>query len=161
STVRGHLDEARITIVSGANVTPRHLNKHIDYSVVPSPAGVADKSLATPTDMVVSSDGKTLYVAAFGSSKVGVFDTAELENDTFRADAADHITVSGGGPSGLVLDEARGRIYVLTRFDDAVSVVNTSTRLETAHLRLHNPEPPSVVAGRPFLYDARFTSSNG
>src|SRR2546430_10977645 len=25
--------------------------------------------------------------------------------------------VSGGGPSGLVLDEAHGRLYVLTRFD--------------------------------------------
>ncbi len=26
---------------------------------------------------------------------------------------------------------------------------------------LHNPEPPSVVAGRPLLYDAAVTSSHG
>ncbi|MDH3981205.1 MAG: cytochrome-c peroxidase, partial [Gammaproteobacteria bacterium] len=26
---------------------------------------------------------------------------------------------------------------------------------------LHNPEPADLVAGRRFLYDARFTSSNG
>ena len=65
-----------------------------------------DASLATPLGMAVTSDGATLYVAAFGSSKVGVFDTAELENDTFTPSAAAHIAVTGGGPSGLVLDEA-------------------------------------------------------
>src|SRR5206468_4830227 len=32
---------------------------------------------------------------------------------------------------------------------------------EIAHLRLHNPEPVSVVNGRRFLYDANLTSSNG
>ena len=31
-TVQGHLAEARITVISGSTVTPRHLNKHIDYS---------------------------------------------------------------------------------------------------------------------------------
>src|SRR5262249_42375054 len=55
-----------------------HLNKHIDYSVLPAPAGVKDHSLATPVGMAV-----------------------------------------------------------------------------------YNPEPSSVVAGRPFLYDAANTSSNG
>ena len=39
STVRGHLHEARITVLDGANVLPRHLNPHIDYDVVPSPIG--------------------------------------------------------------------------------------------------------------------------
>jgi DNA-binding beta-propeller fold protein YncE len=161
STVRGHLHEARITVLDGTAVLPRHLNKHIDYGVVPSPAGVKERSLATPLGVAVTADGRTLYVAAFGSGVVGVFDTAALEADTFVPDAADHIALSGGGPSGLVLDDARGRLYVLTRFDDAVSVVDLATRMETAHVRLFNPEPASVVAGRPFLYDARRTSSNG
>jgi hypothetical protein len=66
TTVQGHLHEARITVLDGATVLPRHLNKHIDYDVVPSPAGVADASLAIPLGMAVSSDGATLYVAAFG-----------------------------------------------------------------------------------------------
>ena len=92
--------------------------------------------------MAVTSDGATLYVAAFGSSKIGVFDTAQLETDTFAPSAADHIAVSGGGPSGLVLDEARDRLYVLTRFDN--SHLGRSTRrraTEIAHLPLYNPEP--------------------
>jgi YVTN family beta-propeller protein len=162
SSVRGRLHEARITILSQqAGIVHRRLNKHIDYGVVPSPPGVKDDSLATPTAMAVTSDGETLYVAAFGSGKVGVFDTTALRNDTFTPDSASHIAVTGGGPSGLVLDEANDRLYVLTRFDDSISVVDTTTRQEIAHLPLHNPEPASVVAGRRFLYDAFHTSSNG
>ena len=38
TTVQGNLAQSRITVLDGANVTPRHLNKHIDYSV-PSRAG--------------------------------------------------------------------------------------------------------------------------
>jgi DNA-binding beta-propeller fold protein YncE len=161
STVQGHLHEARITVIDPGAVLPRHLNKHIDYGVRPAPPGVKEHSLATPLDLAVSADGTTLYVAAFGSSKVGVFSTAALEADTFTPSSADHIAVSGGGPSGLALDEARGRLYVLTRLDDAVSVVDLATGDEIQHVALHNPEPPQVVAGRPFLYDATTTSSNG
>ncbi len=111
--------------------------------------------------MAITANGATLYVAAFGSSKVGIFDTAALEANTFTPDSSSHVTLTGGGPSGLVLNEAKSRLYVFTRFDNAVSVVNTATTDETAHHLLHNPEPPSVVAGRPVLYDARATSSNG
>ncbi len=162
-TVRGHLHEARITVIDPATgaVNPRHLNKHIDYSVVPSPAGVKERSLATPLEMAVSSDGETLYLAAFGSGRIGVFDTQELEGDGFVPDAAAHIAVSGGGPAGVVLDETRRRLYVLTRFDNAVSAIDVDRRVEVDHVPLHNPEPPEVVNGRRFLYDADFTSSNG
>jgi hypothetical protein len=69
--------------------------------------------------------------------------------------------LSGGGPSGLVLDEAHGRLYVLTRFNNSVAIVNTISRQEIASLPMFNPEPAQVVNGRRFLYDARLTSSNG
>ncbi len=161
TTVQGHLHEARITVLSGSTVTARHLNKHIDYGTVPSPAGTAAKSLATPTGLAVNAAGDTLYVAAFGSSAIGVFDTATLENDTFAPSAANLIPVQGGGPSGLVLHDGLGRLYVATRFDDGISVIDTGTRTEIAHLSLHDPEPASVRSGRPFLYDATLTSSNG
>ena len=162
ASVIGHQHEARISVIDGAgNVAARRLNKHIDYDVVPSPAGTVEKSLATPLGMAVSSDGSTLYLAAFGSQAVGVFDTAALEDDTFVPSSADHIALTGGGPGGLVLDEANHRLYVATRFDNAVSVVDTTTRTEVERHALFNPEPAHVVDGRPVLYDARITSSNG
>jgi YVTN family beta-propeller protein len=150
-------------VLSSTGVTPRHLNKHIDYSTccTPLPNPENEKSLAQPMGMAVTSDGATLYVAAFGSSKLGIYSTAALEANTFVPSTGSQIPLSGGGPTGLVLDEARGRLYVLTRFDNAISVINTATRGELAHVPMYNPEPPSVVAGRPLLYDARRSSSHG
>jgi YVTN family beta-propeller protein len=166
-TVQGHLAEARVTVINGSSITPIHLNKHIDYTNLAGSPGfdptAKTHSLSMPLDMAVSSDGKTLYVAAFGSSKVGVFDTSTLENNTFDPTqiSSNYITVSGGGPSGVLLDEAHNRLYVLTRFDDAVKVVDLASHLETAQLPLPNPEPASVVQGRPMLYDATGFSGNG
>ncbi len=181
NTVNGKLALSRVSVLptpnttdaTGATVQARHLNKHIDYSILsiecdgdPNPAypaGQKAHSLATPTDMVVDSTGSTLYVAAFGSSKVGVFSTSTLENDTFdpTVESANYFTVSGGGPSGLALDEARGRLYVATRFDNSISVIDIGTGVERNHIPLHNPEPPEVKDGRPILYDAVLTSGNG
>jgi len=163
STVIGHQHETRISIIdpAGSSVTPRHLNKHIDYSVSPAPVGIAQDSLALPRQLAISADGNTLYLAAKGSDKVGIFDVAELENNTFVPDAADHVHISGGGPAGLVIDEARGRLYVTSRFDNGLSIVDTVTKLETDHIQLANPEPSNIITGRRFLYDANLTSSNG
>ncbi len=162
-TVQGHLHESRITVLDETGVKPRHLNKHIDYQqcCASLPNAENAKSLAQPMGMAVTDDGKTLYVAAFGSSKVGVFNTKQLESNTFQPSTHNQIAVKGGGPSGLVLDEARERLYVLTRFDNSISIIDTDDRKEVAHVAMFNPEPPSIVRGRPFLYDAAFTSSHG
>ncbi len=160
--VQGRLHEARITLIQSAGaVIPRALNTHIDYAVVPSPTGVAEASLATPLGMAVDAAGTTLYVAAFGSDAVGVVDVGELEAGTRVPSTAGQIAVSGGGPSGVVLDEPRGRAYVTTRFDNGVSVLDVAAGSEISHLSFHDPEPGHVKAGRRFLYDARLTSSNG
>ena len=111
--------------------------------------------------MAISKDGNTLYLAAFGSSKIGVFDTAKLENNSFVPDASNHITISGGGVSGIVLSEASERLYAITRFDNSISIVDTSSKIEIGHIAMLNPEPAKVIAGRKFLYDANLTSSNG
>jgi DNA-binding beta-propeller fold protein YncE len=161
TTVRGHIHEARITVIKDGEVAPRRINEHIDYSQMPVPPGTRERSLATPLDMQISSDGKTLYLAAFGSAKIGVLDAMALEQDRFTPSSDDHIELPGGGPAGMVLDESRGRLYVLTRFDNTVNAIDLERREVVQRSPLHNPEPPSIVVGRPFLYDARMTSSNG
>ena len=166
-TVQGHLAESRITVIANGAVNPRRLNKHLNYNLLAGTPGfdptAASHSLATPLGMAITGDGKTLYLAAFGSSKIGVFTTSELENDTFNptSESSKYISVSGGGPSGLALDEPRGRMYVMTRFDNAVKVVSLASQTEVAQLPLPNPEPASVVQGRPMLYDATHFSGNG
>lgn len=162
-TVQGRLYQSRISILSESGVSVRHLNKHIDYdrccAAIPNDENA--RSLAQPLGMEVSRDGKWLYVAAFGSAKVGVYRTAELESDSFVPNVRDQIPVSGGGPTGVALDNDRGRLYVMTRFDNGISVIDLRARRETSHLTLYNPEPQSVVDGRRFLYDANHSSSHG
>ena len=166
-TVQGHLAESRITVINGSTVTAQHLNKHLDYTkLAGSPgfdANARNYSLATPLAMSVTGDGKTLYVAAFGSSKIGVFSTSSLEDGSFNpvTASANYIPVTGGGPSGLVLDEARNQMYVMTRFDDSLKVVNLANNQQTAAIPFPNPEPAAVLQGRPFLYDATRFSGNG
>ncbi|MEM8609760.1 MAG: hypothetical protein AAGF92_21865 [Myxococcota bacterium] len=161
ASVRGNLHRARVTVIDAVlGVAPRHLNKHIDYLAHPQPADVKGRSLSTPLQMALTGDGSTLYVAGFGSSAVGIYDTTELENDTFVPNAANIIDV-GGGPTGLVLDEANDRLYVMTRFENDIITVDTNTRTVVNRRSLHSPEPDSVTDGRPFLYEAKLTGSNG
>jgi len=176
TTVQGHLSESRITVLNPANqgVDTQHLNQHIDYNQLHTDPGAnhaainaqIPHSLATPLQPVVSSDGNTLYVAAFGSAKIGVFDTADIEDANFEAnfdptaESANYIA-TGGGPSGMVLDEARNRMYVMTRFGNQVEVIDLSNNTTVETHVMHNPEPAYVVDGRKFLYDAVATSGNG
>jgi DNA-binding beta-propeller fold protein YncE len=177
STVQGHLSESRVSVLNpvGTSVDVQHLNLHIDYSRlhtdVPDIVDVTQKnhSLATPVQPVVSSDGATLYVAAFGSAKVGVFNVdgnAGIESASFEtnfdptAQSVNYIATSGG-PSGIALDETNNQLYVLTRFNNQIEVIDLVTNNTIATHSLHNPEPQHVVDGRPFLYDAFATSGNG
>jgi DNA-binding beta-propeller fold protein YncE len=162
STVRGHFVESRITVVDGSTVLPRHLNKHItSYGSALGTAAEKAAALATPLEMAVTPDGSQLYLVAMGSDKLARLGTAALESNTFTPSAADQLVLTGGGPTGLLLDQSRSRAYVLTRFDNGISVVNTGVLAESAHVRMFNPEPAEVVKGRRFLYDARLTSSRG
>ncbi len=161
SSVRGHLADHRISTIRNGQVQARELNKHLDYNKQNGDEQDRNTSLSMPMDMAVSSDGSTLYLAAFGSAKIAVYNTTELEADSHVADSANHIELSGGGPAGVALDENHHRLYVLTRFDNSLSIIDLDSRQEIDHLALFSPEPQSVTRGRRFLYDARNTSGFG
>jgi DNA-binding beta-propeller fold protein YncE len=181
STVQGRLAESRITVIDGttASVSPKHLNQHIDYGQLHTDAGAnhaaidaqIQHSLATPLQIVVSNEpgDQKVYVAAFGSAKVGVLDASALEDPAFATSfdptvaSADYIP-TGGGPAGLALNSTNDRLYVFTRFDQSISVYAVGGASGAALLqrvRMPTAEPATVVEGRPFLYDAVATSGNG
>ncbi|MEY4562469.1 MAG: hypothetical protein RLZZ618_1746 [Pseudomonadota bacterium] len=162
STVRGHFVESRITVIDGTTASPRHLNKHItSYAAAAGTAAEKAAALATPLEMALTPDGGTMYVAAMGSNKLGRFSTSQLEGNTFTPSASSQLTLTGGLPTGVVLDPTRNLAFVTTRGDNGVSVVNTSTFTEAAHVKMFNPEPAVVTNGRKFLFDASLTSSRG
>jgi DNA-binding beta-propeller fold protein YncE len=161
STIRGHFVENRITLIRDDTVEPRHLNKHLDYTKWLGDHYDRQLSIADPQEMVVTSDGETLYAVAFGSQKIVRFDTEELEEDSFAVNPADQLLLSAGGPNGIVFDEDRNQLYVFTRFNNGISVIDVKHFIEKDTVTLYNPEPASIVTGRPFLYDATLTSGFG
>jgi 6-phosphogluconolactonase (cycloisomerase 2 family) len=158
TSVRGNIVDSRISVVnpSTGSIVHNNLNSHIVNGV-----GDASLSRAFPQDMAVSSDGKKLLVVAQGSGKLALYDTAGLEAGAAAPSTSNQVALSAGGPSGVVLDEANNRAYVLTRFDNGISTVSLGSRSETSHLQLFNPEPVAVTDGRRFLHDAASTSENG
>jgi DNA-binding beta-propeller fold protein YncE len=159
--LQANLAQSHITVITGTTPLDVHLNPHIVYGQQGTPAE-AEQSLAFPVSLAVSGDGGTAYVAAFGSGKVGILDASDLEAGTVTEAQVD----VGLGPSGLALDEARDRLYVMNRIDHTISVVSNLSdpmaRSETAVIPLRfNPEPPAIRDGRRFLYDARNTSGHG
>jgi len=163
ASVRGHLHEARITRISGDSVTPVHLNPHLEYGERVTSADVRWRTLAMPTAIAFDAEGDTLYVAATGSSSIGVLATSDLDGDL---DTSLERSISlrdpwPGGPTGIVVDDARERLYVTTRFDNAVVTIDLVDRSIASRTRMHSPEDEATVTGRPILYDALATSSNG
>ncbi|HET9887830.1 MAG TPA: hypothetical protein VFR10_09975, partial [bacterium] len=152
--VRGKFLRNQITTIdpSSSTVTAHHLNSHIDYQ---NPAGnpaERAQSLAIPVDVAVSSDGATVFVAAFGSRKVGVLDA---EGNVTRR------ILVGDGPCGLALDEARNRLYVMNRFTSSLAVVALGPDTVTEQPLGFDPTPTSIREGRRFLYDGELSSAHG
>jgi len=160
--LRGHLTESRISVVDGTSVTPVHLNPHVDYGVSPGPASEIAASLAFPTDMVFSPDGATLYAAALGSSVVAALDATALESGVVTKT----LIPVADGPSGLALDAAHDRLFVMNRFGHGISVVTSLSqpkkRAATGWVPLpFDPTPATTTRGRRLLYDAAATSGHG
>lgn len=165
TTVRGRIAESRISVVNVAasSVDPVHLNSHVNFALpqgLSIPATEKAKSLSQPTALAFSPSGDTLYTAAFGSAKVAALPTASLSTAAFRPDSAHHIDVPAG-PAGLAVNASGSRLYVYARLAHSVSVVDTASKAVLTTRALFTPESQRVVAGRPFLYDAKLTSANG
>jgi DNA-binding beta-propeller fold protein YncE/cytochrome c peroxidase len=158
TTVRGNIVDSRITVIDPAtgNMVYDNLNPHIVNG-----AGDASLSRAFPQGMAVTADGSKLYVVAQGSGKLAVYDTASLEAGSATPTSQNQVLLSAGGPTGIVLDEGGGAGFVLTRFDNGISLVDLGSRREIGHVKMFNPEPAKVTDGRRFLYDAAYTSATG
>jgi DNA-binding beta-propeller fold protein YncE len=154
--VRGNIAQSRVTIITGTTPSAVHLNPHIDYSVAPGPQSEIDQSEAFPLGPVFDAAGTRVYVPFFGSRKVVSYATASLETGTV---AGTELEVCGG-PSGLALDAANDRLYVICRFRNRIFTIQGASNPATWSLASgyvsvgYDPEPPEVRFGRRLLYDA-------
>ena len=156
---------------AGAAVLQRDINTEGSGTpVLPSEA------LAMPTDLVVvepASGPTKVYVAAFGSDRVGVVTLANPADASTWTLARIAIPVAPlssnprSGPRALVFkskivssQDPGDRVYVLNRLDNSVSILNPQTNafVETFALR-QDPTPAYIREGREFLYSADLSAS--
>jgi YVTN family beta-propeller protein len=141
--------------VPGQASVVQDLNPHLTYTSATLPQNVRDLGLADPRGIVWNTTGTRAWVTGMGSNNVVAFAA-----DGTRAGAGTPIAV-GQGPTGIVLDEPRNRIYVLNKFAASISVVDTTTSQSIAELPFHDSSPDAIQLGRKHLYDAHATSGTG
>lgn len=155
--LRGRFVDNRVTRIrrqSVPDITPFNLNPGVP---------TLGTAFAQPAALVFDGLGKNLYVASFGTDRVGV-----LNPDTGAVIARIEIGPSGGkpadpgtkrGPRGLALHPFGRALYVLNRISNTIAVVDTVARTMTREIPVgsFDPTPLSIRKGRGFLYDAKLS----
>jgi YVTN family beta-propeller protein len=121
-------------------------------NVVHMPLDELDRVFSLPYAVAISSDKKFIYVSASSSNEVAVVDTAKLlrmvrspKRGTFANDlsaSANYVVARisvGRNPRGLALSRDGSKLYVATRLDDAVAVIDTATRTVVSNILMGAP----------------------
>jgi YVTN family beta-propeller protein len=153
----GYLVETLLHWVSpSGTVTRRVLNPHIVYDFTPGPPAEADSALGIPTGIAFSSDGQRAYVTALANDRLGVINPSGVGSGVVAARVP---TVAG--PTGVVVDEARGRLYVVGRFHNQLQTLSLEDFSSVSVRPIGvDPTPDAIVNGRKFFYGG-FTSGHG
>jgi YVTN family beta-propeller protein len=151
---RGHMVDTRAAfITAGGAVTSANLNPHINYAVTPGPQAERDSAIGIPSGVAWSADGQRAYVTSLASDKVAVLGGAS------PAILARVPVVAG--PTGVLVDDARKRLYVLGRFHNQLQTLSLADFATLAVAKLgFDPTPDEIVNGRKFFYGG-FTSGHG
>ncbi|RIK65885.1 MAG: hypothetical protein DCC65_11425 [Planctomycetota bacterium] len=149
------VDPAGPSLVDIADLNP-HLTYGTDIPFVPIPQEDRDLSIGDPRGIAWNADGSRGYVTGMGSNNVIVIDSTGG-----RAGLSYSIEV-GEGPTGVVFDDARDRLYVLNKFAATVSTIDTTAETEILpRVPLHDPTTLPVKSGRKHLYDTHRNSGLG
>ncbi|MEO5989718.1 MAG: FlgD immunoglobulin-like domain containing protein [Candidatus Eisenbacteria bacterium] len=151
--LRGHVVDTRLSLVpTSGPATLVNLDPHINYAVTPGPASEADSAIGMPTGVDWAPDGQSLYVTSMATARLAVVQASGI----LRA----RVPVVEG-PSGVLADPARPRVYVLGRFRGELQTLDAGSLKSAAVTSLgFDPTPDEVVNGRRWFYGGR-TSGHG
>ncbi len=154
--LNGIFQESRIARVSGNTVTIHDLNPHATTPHLP-PAG-RDLTLAQP--MAIVADDSGAWVAASGSDRLARLDVTGAV--LHRIDLRPTFPNTVRGPRGIAIHPLTGRIAVLNKLSNTISIVSPTTLDVRAEFPLasHHPIPVAHQQGRGFFHDSR-RSGNG
>jgi YVTN family beta-propeller protein len=147
--VLGYVTETHIGFVTQAgSLVLRKLDPHIDYDVVPGTQAEADSAIGMPTGAAFSSDGLRVYVTSLATNKLAVLTPTGGAQSTIKA----RVPVVAG-PTGVLVDDARGRVYVVGRFRNQLQTLSTGTLAQVALTNIGmDPTPDEIVNGRRVFY---------
>ena len=120
--------------------------------VVHMPLDELDRVFSLPYAVAISADKKFIYVSASSSDEVAVVDAAKLltlarspRRDSFATDlsvSANYVLAhipTGRNPRGIVLSPDGSKLYVASRLDDAITVIDTKKRAVAETISLGSP----------------------
>ncbi len=134
------------------------LNPHLTYLTSSVPQAQRDLSIGDPRGIAFEAGGSRAWITGMGSNNVIVVDAAGQR--TGSPQVVD-LGVPGGGPTGVVVDDARAQVYVLNKFASVISTVSIATRSLVRNTPFFDPTPEVIRVGRKHLYDTRRNSGLG
>jgi DNA-binding beta-propeller fold protein YncE len=172
--VRGHMVDNRLAVVDPANpFNPRlvDLNQHIDRASE-APGNFVERinSVSQPGMMVWNAAGTQAWLTAIGSRKVFRLSQACLNGPgpdygacIFGPDRnVPDVVYTDEGPTGVALREgAVPRLYVLSRFGNAIDIIDPAAMTNVDAIALHDPSSQTILAGRRRMYDGIDSSQHG
>jgi len=162
--LNGYLVETNMYFVTTAGAkTIRVLNPQIT-TYFTNPLGTQaerDSALGIPTglaaDVNATGDTARMYVTSLATNKIGVLNPNSAGAPSMVRGRIPTVE----GPTGVAVDRAGNRLFVLGRFRNELQTLNLSTfaSLDVSSIGF-DPSPDEVVHGRRFLYGG-FTSGHG
>lgn len=128
------------------------LNPHLDYTTSTVAEDLRTQSIGDPRGIAWRKDGQRAFVTGMGSNNVIVIDSDGVRQGHFDV---------GEGPTGIVLDDANDRGFVLNKFAGSISMISLSGLETTLAIPFDDPTPQVIKDGRPFLYNTHRTSGLG
>ena len=162
-----HFVSNRISKITQSNqVTAYDLNPGVSTACSIDTTSLST-ALAQPTALVFDGSGQHMYVAAFGTDRIGKVDTNGNVLARIDVNPSETGTVAAPGtkrgPRGLAINNATNKLYVMNRISNTFSIIDTASNTVVAYdikTGTKDPTPSAVLQGRGFLYDAKL-SGNG
>jgi len=154
----GYLVETQASFISFSSgaISIRKLDLHINYDVVPGTQAEADSAIGIPSGIAIAGDGSRTFVTSLATNKLAVLNTFGGPSSTVLARIP-----TLAGPTGIVVDDARGQVYILGRFHNQIQTLATNDFHQVAIASIGmDPAPDAVINGRKFFYGGS-TSSHG
>ncbi len=128
------------------------LNPQLNYTTSSVPVATRNLALGDPRGIAWTSNGKQGFITGMGSNNVVVINSSGARVGLVNV---------GQGPTGVVVDNARGQAYILNKFDGTISVIGISSLSVTSTIPFFDPTPSAITSGRQFLYNTHIGSGTG